>query len=167
MTIVVFRGRRALLRISRADWQQLIKELGRRGGGAREAGAFLLADQTRNRRRVTRVVYLDDLDPACLNGDIHLDGRAYSKLWDICENGHLVVVGDVHTHPGASVRQSSIDADNPMIAQHGHVALIVPALATRPVRAREVGVHRYDGTGGWTTWTGRSAARRLFIRQRV
>lgn len=167
MTIWAFRGRGALLRISRADWHQLIDELGRRGGGAREAGAFLLADQARSRRRVTRVVYLDDLDPACLNGGIHLDSRAYSKLWDLCENERLVVIGDVHTHPRTGVRQSCIDADNPMIARDGHVALIVPALATRPTRAREVGVHRYDGTGGWTTWTGRPAARRLYIRRYV
>jgi proteasome lid subunit RPN8/RPN11 len=135
MTVWAFRGRRALLRVSRADWRQLIEELGRRGGGAREAGAFLLADQARNRRRVTRVVYLDDLDPACLNGGVYLDGRAYSKLWDLCENEHLVVIGDVHTHPGTSVRRICIDADNPMIAQGGHVALTVPALATRPIRA--------------------------------
>lgn len=156
-----------MLRISRSDWGRLIEELGRRGGGTREAGAFLLADQTRDRRRVTRVVYLDDLDPACLNGGIHLDGHAYSRLWDICENEHIVVVGDVHTHPGTGVRQSCIDRDNPMIAQDGHVALIVPALATRPVRACEVGVHRYDGIGGWTTWTGWQAARCLFIRRRA
>jgi hypothetical protein len=51
-----------------------------------------------------------------------------------------------------------------MIAQAGHVALIVPHLAERPVDARDVGVHLYDGEG-WKTWTGKAAARRLAIRR--
>ena len=65
-------------------------------------------------------------------------------------------------HPGGSVRQSPIDAANPMLAQTGHVALIVPHLATRATKARSVGVHRYDGEG-WKTWTGRQAERCLLI----
>ena len=74
------------------------------------------------------------------------------------------MVGDAHTHPGSSVRQSCIDAENPMVAQQGHVALIIPDFAARPVHPPEVGVHRYDGSG-WQTWTGNDAARRLFIRR--
>jgi proteasome lid subunit RPN8/RPN11 len=131
----------------------------------REAGAFLLADQGGDRRWVTRVVYLDDVDPACLQGAIHVDGRAYSKLWDICDAKGLVVIGDVHTHPGPEVHQSCTDAENPMVAQEGHVALIVPDLATRPVHPHEVGIHRYNGISGWSTWTGKPAARRLFVRR--
>ena len=46
----------------RADWDAMIAELGRRGRAA-ESGAFLLADRDGDRRTVTRVVYLDDLDP--------------------------------------------------------------------------------------------------------
>jgi hypothetical protein len=72
------------------------------------------------------------------------------------------VIGDIHTHPGPGVHQSAIDAANPMIAQAGHVALIVPDFAARPISPREVGVHRYDGAG-WQTWTGRAAARRLRV----
>ena len=64
------------------------------------------------------------------------------------------------------VHQSRIDSANPMIALDGHVALIVPDFALRPIDAREVGVHRYDGDG-WKTWTGKDAARRLFIRRFV
>jgi len=164
MTIWAFRGRCALLRVRRTLWQELVAELGRRGQGQREAGAFLLSPRGADRRTVTRIVYLDDLDINCLTGGISFDGLAYSKLWDICDAEKLVVIGDIHTHPGRGVRQSSIDAQNPMLASDGHVALIVPDLATRPIEAREVGVHRYDGNG-WTTWTDAAAARRLFIRR--
>jgi proteasome lid subunit RPN8/RPN11 len=108
-------------------------------------------------------VYLDDLDPNCLNGGIEFQGLAYSKLWDICEQAGLVVVGDVHSHPGSFVRQSSIDSDNPMVAQHGHVAIIIPYLATRQVEPVEVGVHRYEGHDGWKTWVGTEAAKRLKV----
>jgi proteasome lid subunit RPN8/RPN11 len=165
MTIWGFRGRRSLLRLGLADWRSLVLELGKRGRGEREAGAFLLADRHGDRRRVARVVYLDDLDPNCLQGGIHVDGRAYSRLWDICEAEARVVVGDVHTHPDDFVDQSSIDAENPMVAQAGHVAIIIPHLATRAVTPRKVGVHRYDGPGGWTSWKGKAAAERLFVRR--
>jgi proteasome lid subunit RPN8/RPN11 len=163
MTIWAFKRRRVLLKVSRRTWRDLLAELGRRGQGDREAGAFLLARADGDRREVTRVVYLDDLDPNCLNGGIEFQGLAYSKLWDICEQAGLVVVGDVHTHPGSFVRQSSIDSDNPMVAQHGHVAIIIPYLATRQVEPVEVGVHRYEGHHGWKTWVGTEAAKRLKV----
>jgi proteasome lid subunit RPN8/RPN11 len=167
MTIWAFRGRRALVRMRRRDWKAMIAELGVRGRGDRESGAFLLADQSGDRRRVTKVVYLDDLDPNCLQGAIHLDGRVYSKLWDICDAEALVVIADVHTHPGSGVRQSVTDAENPMVAQSGHVAVIVPDYAGRYVRKNEIGVHRYEGDAGWTTWTGSDAADRFFVRRLV
>ena len=164
MTIWAFRGRHALLRVRRALWRELIGELGRRGRGERESAAFLLGQRGGDHRTVTRVVYLDDLDPGCLTGGITFDGLAYSKLWDICDVENLRVIGDIHTHPGRGVHQSRIDAENPMLASNGHVALIVPAFATRPIEAQEVGVHRYDRSG-WTTWTDDNAAQRLFIRR--
>lgn len=166
MTIWGFRGRRALLRMRRDAWQAMLAELGRRGRGGRESGAFLLADRAGNRRTVTQVVYLDDLDPNCLTGGIEFDGLAYSKLWDICDAEQRVVIGDVHTHPGQGVHQSGIDAENPMIAQKGHVALIVPDFAMHAAQPCEVGVHRYDGRG-WQTWTSKDAAHRLFVRRFV
>lgn len=166
MTIWELRGRHALLRMRLRDWDPMIAELGRRGRGTRESGAFLLADRAGDRRRVTRVVYLDALDPNCLQGGIVFDGLAYSKLWDICDAEQLVVIGDVHTHPGPGVHQSGIDAENPMVAQEGHVALILPDFAMHTMLPREVGVHRYDGRG-WRTWTGKGASRRLFVRRFV
>lgn len=164
MTTWAFRGRRALLRMRAREWEAMIAELGRRGRGDRESGAFLLADRDGHPRTVTRVVYLDDLDPNCLTGGIEFDGLAYSKLWDLCDAEQRRVVGDVHTHPGRGVRQSHIDAANPMIARRGHVAVIVPNYAATSVRADEVGLHRYDGDG-WQSWFDRDAAQRLFIRR--
>lgn len=166
MTIWAHRGRRALLRMRRGDWDEMVTELGRRGRGSRESGAFLLGEQSGDRRTVTRVVYLDDLDPNCLTGGIEFDGRAYSRLWDLCDAERRVVIGDVHTHPGRGVHQSGIDAENPMVAQKGHVAVIIPDFATRTVDPREAGVHRYNGRD-WRTWTGNDAARRLFVRRLV
>jgi proteasome lid subunit RPN8/RPN11 len=163
MTIWGSRGRDVLLAFTRRMWHELMAELRRRGDGRRESGAFLLARVVGDRRKVARVIYLDDLDPNCLNGGIKLQGLAYSKLWDICAEAGLLVVGDVHTHPGSWVNQSSIDADNPMVAQRGHVALIVPYLASRHVAPKDVGVHLYQGEDGWTTWTGYAAAKRLKV----
>jgi proteasome lid subunit RPN8/RPN11 len=150
----------------RSDWNSMVAELGRRGRGNRESGAFLLGDRSGDGRTVTRVVYLDDLDPNCLQGGIEFDGLAYSKLWDLCDAEQRVVIADVHTHPKQWVGQSGIDAENPMVAQKGHVAVIVPNFASRPVQASEVGVHRYDGRG-WISWTGQDAEQRLFIRRLI
>lgn len=162
MTIWGFRDRRALLRMRHLDWESTIAELGLRGKGSRESGAFLLSDRDGDRRTVTRVVYFDDLDPNCLAGGIELDGLAYSKLWDICDAEKRRVIGDMHTHPGREVNQSSIDAANPMIAQEGHLGLILPYLAMYSIGAKEVGIHRYDGRR-WQSWTGRDAERHLSI----
>ena len=166
MSIWGFRGPHALLRMRRRNWDRMVVELGRRGRGNRESGAFLLGERVGDRRTVTRVIYLDDLDPNCLKGGIEFDGLAFSKLWDICDAEQRVVIGDVHTHPGQWVHQSAIDAENPMVAQKGHVAFIVPDFATHVVRPIDVGFHRYDGRG-WRTWTGRDAAAQLFLRRFV
>lgn len=154
---------RPLVELSRGQWRSLIRELGRRGEGRRESGAFLLAPLPES-RRVARVEYFDDLDPGCLRGDIRFDGRHFGKLWDICEARGLTVIADVHTHPRRSVAQSAIDQANPMIASAGHVALIVPDYASHRVRPRDVGVHQYRGNGQWSAWLGREAARRLLLR---
>lgn len=144
----------------------MIRELGRRGDGRAESGGFLMARRGGDGRRVVRVVYLDDLDPGCLRGmHIEFDGLAYSRLWDICDAEQLVVAGDVHTHGGDWVKQSDIDARNPMVAVEGHVAVIVPHLATRRVRPADVGVHRYSGPAGWQSWFGADAARRVRVRR--
>lgn len=155
--------RRSLVRLRPELWQELLDELAARGGGVRESGAFLLADAAGDRRRVVRAVYLDDLDPNSLQGGISFRGTAYGALWRICRRERLTVVADVHTHPGSGVAQSTIDRRNPMIATAGHVAVIVPDYAERPVGGREVGVHVYRGEHQWTSAFGRDAARLLYV----
>lgn len=141
----------------------MLSELGRRGRGVVESGAFLLSPAADASGHVTHVVYYDDLDPDCLQGGISLHGFAYSKLWDICSEHGLKLIGDVHTHPSTGVKQSSIDRAHPMHSQTGHIALILPTFATAPVRATEVGVHEYLGDKGWRSHFGRDAARLLYI----
>lgn len=156
-------GRHALLRFRPEVWAQMIEELHRRGEERRESGAFLLAARQGNPRVVERVVYLDDIDPACLVGGIHLHGEAYGKLWDICEETGSKVVGDIHTHPTERVAQSPTDRENPMVARADHVALIAPNFAAGSVVATDVGVHLYQGEQGWSSHFGREARRLLYL----
>lgn len=155
-------GRGALLRFRSADWAALGAELGRRAGGRRESGAFLLTPREAG-RTVTRVVYFDDLDPTALNGGVQLRAGAFSRLWDLCDREGVRAAGDIHTHPGSLVGQSVIDRANPLVARAGHVALIAPNLAARPFGPADVGVHLYRGDAGWTSWTGREAATHIYV----
>jgi hypothetical protein len=138
-------------------------ELGRRAGGYREAGAFLLSDRRGDGRTVSTFAYYDDLDPQSLRGDIRLDAAAYGRLWDLCDAQGVRVVGDVHTHGGSFVEQSRTDQNNPMVARTGHIAVLVPYLGGRLVTPHEVGVHRYDGNGSWERSYGADAARRVYV----
>lgn len=155
-----------MLRFSRRGWRRLIKELGRRGEGRREAGAFLLAEQGDPTVTVRHVAYFDDLDPDALQGNIHIKGSAFGRLWDLCDTLGLVVVGDAHTHGATFVQQSETDRANPMVARAGHVALVVPHLGAKRSAPRHVGVHVYLGDEGWRSLSGRGAARRVRRRWR-
>ena len=133
-------------------WRRLLRDLRERGRGVRESGAFLLgrADK-RGRRRIVDYVLYDDLDPHALDiGIVHLDGTHFGKLWDLCAQRDVMVVADVHTHPGGS-EQSQSDRAHPIIARAGHIALIVPNLAEAPVDLTKVGIYRYGGGGRWQT----------------
>ena len=155
---------RPRIEIDRGLWQEIVQELGRRSlGGSRETGVFLLSPVEESARRVVRAAYFDDLDPECLVGNIHIRASGFSKLWDLCDTERLRVIADIHTHPCAWVAQSPTDRENPMIAREGHLALIVPHYGTRPVQAREVGVHEYRGDRGWASWFGSKAERVLRI----
>lgn len=134
-------------------WACLISELAARGEGRREAGAFLLADR-RFPHRVTEAAFYDDLEPGSLNGAVHLTGRGYQRLWDRCDDANLQVVGDIHTHPGPSTAQSSIDRANPMLDRANHIAMIVPHYATTTPSIRDAGVHRHLGGTNWESLTG-------------
>ena len=143
-------------------WRRLLAGLRARGlGGSRESGAFLLGRTWRGRTRVLAFVLYDDLDPNCLEtGIVRFDGRHFGRLWDLCREGGLSVVADVHTHPG-SPDQSCSDRDHPMISQAGHLALILPRFAAAPVRRGEIGIYRYLGSKRWSAVP--SARRRRFF----
>jgi proteasome lid subunit RPN8/RPN11 len=161
----LFRRRQGVV-VDEQLWQKIIGELAVRGSGDRESGAFLLGKIGSGRvRRILDAIYYDDLDERCLTGGISFDGTAYGRLWDQCGERGLPVIADVHTHPGSGVAQSSTDRAHPMIAQAGHVALIVPDFAQHPVSPMQVGVHEYLGSGEWNSRLGRTAARRFHIKK--
>ena len=82
-------------------------------------------------------MYFDDIDPAALNGAISIRGEKFVRLWAICKARGMRVIADVHTHPGSGVRQSTIDAANPMVASAVHIAVILPHFArAKPHPAR-------------------------------
>lgn len=146
----------AKVEIKRLAWFNLTRELYRRGRNRRESGAFLLTQD--GSPKVSRVVYYDDLDPHCMNrGYINFDGAGYVKLWKICSEEQLRVIADVHTHPTRWTGQSPSDQGNPMVAQKGHMALIIPNYA-RGLRftLRGVGIFEYFGDGEWRQWPVRS-----------
>lgn len=112
---------------------------------------------------ITRFVFYDDIDPECLDtGVVVFHGAAYGRLWELCRITGLKVIADVHTHPGPG-RQSSIDQRNPMIAQKGHVAIVVPDFARRAFLVSELGVYEYLGNHRWREFTGKSATRYFYV----
>ena len=133
-------------------WHRIIDRLQQHGNFVRESGAFLLGKRNNGgRSRIVDFVLYDDIDPHCLDsGIVCIDGSYFGTLWEICQQNHLTVVADVHTHPGNSM-QSQSDRDNPMIAQKGHLAIILPRFAKPPVRLNEVGIYRYRGGKRWHT----------------
>lgn len=149
------------LEISRALWLRLVWQLRRRGGGKRESGAFLLGPTEGG--RISSFICYDDLDPRCLHtGIIRFDGSGYVPLWKRCAERRLKVVADVHTHPTSWTGQSTADEAHPMVAQSGHLALILPSYAQRSWSGlKGAGFYRYLGQGGWETLS--TAALKLTI----
>jgi hypothetical protein len=130
-------------------WLRLMLGLRQRGRFVRESGAFLLGVEENGRRRITDFALYDDIDPHALDtGIVHLDGRHFGKVWDLCRLRGLTVVADVHTHPGGS-GQSDSDQVHPIIARAGHIALIVPRFAALPITRTELGIYRYLGARRW------------------
>jgi proteasome lid subunit RPN8/RPN11 len=118
---------------------------------SRESGAFLLGQRKDGRARIVDFVLYDDLDPHALDsGIVRFDGRYFSDLWAICRARGLIVVADIHVHPGGS-GQSGSDRDHPMITRAGHIALILPQFAIGPQPRRDVGIYRYLGGKRWDT----------------
>lgn len=143
------------LKIKQRVWKKLIKELNQRGQSRRETGAFLLGNKLGN--TVTTFICYNDLDPQAFDsGIIIFNGDGYIPLWEYCTKNNVKVLADVHTHPGEWIEQSSSDMKHPMIAQKGHLALIVPAFATKEGQLLDgVGIHEFLGAGQWRSWKGK------------
>lgn len=139
-------------------WSGLLADLGARGCGRWESGAFLLGIISDQTKYVQTWVAYEDLDSTALAYDyVHLSSAAFPRLWMLCSEMSLQVVGDVHTHPrGPS--QSQSDKDNPMISIVGHLALIVPKFAMGDIDPIDVSVNIYLGDKRWRNLQGKAAA---------
>lgn len=145
-----------------ALWRRVTTELHRRGHRRHESGAFLLGTERGVRREALDAVFYDELDPqAYASGVCILKADAFSKLWAICRSRKLMVVADLHTHPGSAF-QSESDRTNPMIARAGHIAVIVPNFAAAPVSYESLGIYEYQGDHRWTDRGHRAARRYIY-----
>jgi hypothetical protein len=142
---------------SRQTWNRILVELERRGHGCHEAGVFLLGCEQNGRREVRDAVFYDELDPeAYSTGVCVLYGDAFAKLWSLCREKQMTVVADAHTHPEGAF-QSLSDKANPMVAQQGHIAIIIPQFARFPVQALRIGIYEYRGQHDWMDRSPRKA----------
>ena len=129
-------------------WRAGVAELRRRAGGRRESGAFLLGSKSKV-RRIEEFVFYDDIDPNALrSGIVEIDGRRLGDLWVHCRKTGRTVVADVHVHPG-HFQQSDSDRANPIIAEVGHIAIILPHFAARKTGPKGIGVYEYLGSRQW------------------
>ena len=144
-------------------WDELLSELHRRTEEMHESGAFLLGHLGKSDRRVTGVVFYDELDPdAYRTGIVVMHAPSFGVLWDRCRSSGLSVVADIHVHPRAAF-QSLADRKNPMIATAGHLALIVPDFARPPVVPEKLGFYEYRGNHRWRSLGGTKILRFLRI----
>lgn len=136
-----------LLMIRRHVWWALVRQLRVRGRGERESGAFLLGHRSSGNSVVKSFVCYDDADPKALDtGIVIIRSQGFKRLWSICRTRGLEVLADAHTHGDEAPRQSSTDRDNPVIAEPGHVALIIPSFAQiSPYGFGRTAVYEYLG----------------------
>lgn len=157
---------RARVSCNDMTWNAGLLGLRSRGRGSRESGAFLLGQLRGRRRFITDFLYYDEVDPNALDtGMIDFNGAYYGRLWSLCRSRNLRVVADVHTHPGAA-RASITDLANPMVAQPGHVAVIIPNFAQQDFtfcRRVEYGVYEYLGEGQWRDHSDQAHGAFLYI----
>jgi hypothetical protein len=146
----------ARLHIGRARWLDLLDELHERSEGRHESGAFLLGAIDGADREVSSIIFYDDLDAnAYSSGVCILEADSFETLWAHCRTTGLKVVADAHLHGNnGRARQSSSDRTNPMIAKPGHLALIMPRLAKRPIWRHHLGVYQYLGSHRWMDLSG-------------
>ena len=145
----VARGNRPRLVCSRSVWNEGVNELRRRSAAWRESGAFLLGTVRGHRRRVEGFLFYDDVDPHCFaRGIVEFDGRKLGLVWRRCREEGRTVIADVHVHPG-SYHQSESDRHNPIIAEPGHLALIIPQFAAAARMPGGIGIYEYLGARQW------------------
>lgn len=130
-------------------WNNGVDELRRRAGGRCESGAFLLGTISGKTRKIQRFLFYDDVDPTCFaSGIVEFDGSKFGIVWQKCRDANMAVVADVHVHPGR-YGQSGSDRQNPMIAESGHLAIILPDYAARARIPGKIGVYEYLGSRKW------------------
>ncbi len=141
----------AAIHISFWLWARLLADLKRKGAGRGESGAFLLGRESAAPQLVSSYICYDDIDPrAQQDGAIAFHAEGYAALWQHCKGKAVQVIGDVHTHPGPNVRQSSIDQRHPMLPVVGHTAMIVPNFGRSAWWSlKDVGVYEYLGSFKW------------------
>lgn len=141
------------IRVPILMWSALVVDLERRGQGRRESGAFVLGRRKNGSSKATSYLCYDDLDPASLTGGVDFHASGYAALWTHCRRHQLEVLFDVHTHPGADVRQSEIDRTHPMIPQVDHLAVILPRFGKcSRWSLNETGIYAYQGNYQWQTF---------------
>jgi proteasome lid subunit RPN8/RPN11 len=142
-----------------ALWASLLQHLRMQGSGVRESGAFLLGRKDMGRRAVTAVVPYEQLQADALHDDyVSLSAESFAKLWAHCREQNLSVVADIHTHRfGAG--QSRSDRANPMVAQPGHIAFIVPHFAQGSISLADLGMYIYLGNHRWISHAGAAVTR--------
>ena len=141
-------GPRPEILCNTAVWCAGVKELKRRAGGQRESGAFLLGSIGKV-RRIEEFVFYDDIDPNALrNGIVEIDGRQLGDLWVHCRKTGRPVVADIHVHP-RDFRQSDTDRANPIMAEEGHIAIILPYFAAQATSPGGIGVYEHLGSRQW------------------
>ena len=142
-------SKRTTLVCNASVWLAGCQELKRRSGGYRESGAFLLGRTDGTTRRILEFLYYDDVDESCfINGIVEFDGRKLGRVWKYCRERGVQVVADVHVHP-TGYGQSPSDRSNPIIAETGHFALILPDYAAGRVLPGAIGVYEYRGNRCW------------------
>lgn len=148
---------KSAIKIPRLTWINLVLELKARGQARRESGAFLLGKKGDSARHVETFICYDDLDPnALVGGVVMFHSTGMSALWEQCAAKGLTVLADVHTHPSADTRQSSIDRNNPMIPIRGHLAMILPHFGDTSLWSLTgVGLHVFQGQSRWTSFNNR------------
>jgi len=145
-------------------WWRLHRQLRRRSRDVRESGAFLLGIRSDAGIDTARLfLCYDDLDPTSLaKGYIDFHASGFSKLWAECRHRKMVVLADVHTHPGNDSSQSETDRTNPMIGERGHIAIIVPRFAQGwCFQLRRLSAYEYQQNYEWSDWNGAKRSDRV------